>query len=158
MSGGFGTSLKVYGFDLGVQFSYALGGKVLDSEYGGLMHIGTYGDSWHTDIRNRWTPTNTNTDVPRLEAENQMLTQSSSRFLTDASYVALRNINFGYNFSQSVLKDLKIQKLRVYMAADNVALWSKRKGLDPRLNLNGINETPVYSPIRTVSAGLLLTL
>ena len=158
LSGGFGTSLKVYGFDLGVQFSYALGGKVLDSEYGGLMHIGTYGDSWHTDIRNRWTPTNTNTDVPRLEAENQMLTQSSSRFLTDASYVALRNINFGYNFSQSVLKDLKIQKLRVYMAADNVALWSKRKGLDPRLNLNGINETPVYSPIRTVSAGLLLTL
>ncbi len=158
LQGGFGTVLNVYNFDFSAQFSYRIGGKVLDSEYGNLMHIGEYGDSWHVDIRNRWTPTNTITDIPRLEAENQSMTQSSSRFLTDASYIALRNINLGYNFSQDVLKDLKIQKLRVFVVADNVALWSKRKGLDPRMSISGLNDVPSYSPIRTVSAGLLLTL
>ncbi|ATA68039.1 SusC/RagA family TonB-linked outer membrane protein [Capnocytophaga cynodegmi] len=158
LQGGFGTTLNVYGFDLGVNFSYKLGGKILDSEYSGLMHIGNYGDNWHRDILNRWTPTNRNTDTPRLEAENQDINQSSSRFLTDASYIALRNINVGYNFSPSVLEDLKIKKLRVYMAADNVALWSKRKGLDPRQSIAGFNNDATYSPIRTVSAGLLLTL
>ena len=46
----------------------------------------------------------------------------------------------------------------VYLAADNVALWSKRKGLDPRQSLSGEDATSsFYSPIRTVSGGINLT-
>lgn len=141
-----------------MQFSYQLGGDILDSQYGNLMHTGDSGSNWHTDIRNRWTPENKNSDIPRLEYNNQALTQSSDRFMTDASYLALRSISLGYNLPANFVNKYSIQGLRVYVAADNVYLWSKRKGLDPRVSISGLNNEARYSPIRTVSAGFILTL
>ena len=141
-------------FDLALQFSYQLGGKFLDSQYMGLMHTGGNGRGWHTDIRNRWTPENRNTDVPRLQFNSQNIVATSDRFLIDASYLSLRNLSLGYNFGPEVTEKLKLSRLRYYITADNVYLWSKRQGLDPRASIGGTNTYAVYSPIRTVSMGL----
>ena len=158
LQGGFSTSLEFYGFDLFTQFSYQIGGKMLDSEYSGLMHAGTMGNNWSTDIANRWTPTNTITDVPRIEYNNQNLNAQSDRFLTDASYLSLKTVNFGYSLPKSVIKKAGLTNLRLYVSADNVALWSKRKGMDPRVSLSGLNNESVYSPIRSFSMGLVVNL
>ena len=62
---------------------------------------------------------------------------SSDRFLTDASYLSLQNINAGYTLPADWTKHAGIQKLRVYFAADNIWVWSQRQGLDPRQSISG---------------------
>ena len=121
------------------------------------MHSGELGMNWHKDIRNRWTPENTNTDVPRLEFANQKIGSASDRFLIPSDYLSLRNISIGYTFPKEMIEKLYLAKLRYYLTADNVYLWSYRQGLDPRTSISGNNSNAVYSPIRTISMGLTLT-
>ena len=56
----------------------------------------------------------------------------SDRFIVSSDYLSLRNVSLGYTFKQGVVEKLGLTKLRYYLTADNVYLWSKRKGLDPR--------------------------
>ena len=100
--------------------------------------------------------TNTVTDVPRLNSADKYASATSTRFLTSSNYLSLNNITLGYTLPSSIVKSLNIQKLRLYVAADNVALLSSRKGLDPRQSFTAAT-TARYTPIRTVSGGLLLT-
>ena len=86
---------------------------------------------------------------------------SSSRFLTNASYLSLENINLGYTLPNDWVKKLYLEKLRVYFACENVWVWSKRQGLDPRqfalggTSIGGGNT--YYSAIRTLSGGITVT-
>ena len=158
IAGGFYANAAAYGFDFSIQFSYRVGGKVYDGSYSELMSSGRPGTNWHKDILNHWTPENTNTDVPRLHNQNQKLTQGSDRFLIDGSYLSLNNLTLGYSLPKSVLSKAKIQGLRLYFAADNLGLWSKRKGLDPRIALNGTQDYSVNSAVRALSFGINLNL
>ena len=157
--GGFGLDAKAYGFDLSVQFAYQAGGKIFDSTYQGFMDPGTssyLGRTWHKDIAKAWSPTNTNTDVPRMANEglaSQYANATSDRFLISSNYLSLNNITLGYTFPKAWTSKLGLGELRIYGAAENVALWSKRKGLDPRQGFLSSNNS-TYSPIRTVSGGL----
>lgn len=160
-TGGFSTNASYKNFDLSVAFSYQIGGKILDNQYANLMSIGnSTANGWSPDILRAWTPENTNTDVPRLEYLNQNLTPSfSDRFLTDASFLSLRNVNLGYTINNELLQKTKVVKgLRVFVSGDNLWLTSKRKGLDPRTNLSGTNNGALYSAIRTVIAGVSINL
>jgi hypothetical protein len=82
---------------------------------------------------------------------------TSDRFITDASYLSLQNINLGYTLPQSLTRRISLEKVRVYVAADNVWLWSKRQGLDPRQSIAGSTTSSYYSPIRTISGGITVT-
>lgn len=154
--GGFGTSVKAYGVDLSVQFAFQFGGRIFDSSYQSYMQPGAdIGSTWHKDILNAWTPENTNTDVPRTYVASQMsyASSTSDRFLISSNYVSLNNITLGYTFPAKWTKKLQISSLRIYGAAENVALWSRRKGLDPRQSfISSSNST--YSPIRAISGGI----
>jgi hypothetical protein len=156
--GGFGTTLNVYGVDLSVACAYQLGGKIYDNAYASLMHSGysSAGKNWHADILNSWTPENTNTDVPRVNTADQYTTSVSDRFLISSNYLSLQNITLGYTLPSKVSKKIRIEKLRVYAVADNVALLSARQGLDPRQGYTSSNNA-TYSPIRSISGGISLT-
>ena len=119
------------------------------------MSTDAMGSAWHTDMLNAWTPENTNTDIPRLNVQDQYtgnLTQD--RWLTSSNYLSLQNITFGYTLPKSWTQKLQIEGVRLYFVADNVALWSARKGLDPRQSY--LSADNVYSPIRTISGGISL--
>lgn len=153
--GGFGTDLSFKGFDLSMQFAYSLGGQIIDYQYSNLMSPSNNSGNWHRDILNSWSLTNKGeTFLPRLEYNNQDLNQSLERFLTSASYLSFRNITLGYNLPQSVMERWGISSVRVYAMVDNVALFSKRKGFDPRYSISGSNSNSTYSAIRTMSLGL----
>jgi len=157
--GGFSTAFNFFGFNLSAQFAYQLGGKIYDSGYSRLMHggVSSYaGNNWHTDILNSWTPTNTNTDVPRVDASDSYAISTSTRFLTSSNYLSINNITFGYTFPAKWTKKIGIDRLNLNVAADNVALFSARKGLDPRQSFTSAT-TALYTPIRTVSGGLKIT-
>lgn len=154
--GGFGTSIEAYGFDASIQLSYQLGGQIYDSGYRYMMAGKGAGQNWHKDIYNAWTPTNTHTDVPRLNAQDSFTNASSDRWLISSNYLSINNITVGYTLPSNLVKKMFIEKLRVYFTADNVGLIAKRKGLDPRQSYT-TSTNSLYSPIRTISGGISLT-
>lgn len=157
--GGFGTTLSWKDIDFSIDFTYGLGGKCMDSSYKSYMltpNGSNMGGSFHADVLNSWSPANPNSDIPRWQwGDNDIST--SNRFLTSASYLSLQNINLGYTLPASLTKKFFVEKLRVYFAAENVWLWSKRQGLDPRQSVSGATTNAYYSPIRTLTGGLTLT-
>ncbi len=156
--GGFGTNLSLYGFDLSVAFSYQLGGKIYDTGYSRIMGSGSnydYGHNWHKDILNAWTPENRFTDVPRLDATDNYTFSyyNSDRGLVSSNYLALNNITLGYTIPASATKKFGVSALRVYVSGDNLALWSARKGLDPRQSFTSAT-TALYTAVRCISGGI----
>jgi len=159
MSGGFGTKLELFGFDLSVAFNYQLGGKILDTYYSSLMHSGYSSDAghnWHMDILNSWTPENTNTNIPRVNSDDYYTNATSTRFLVSSNYLNIQNITLGYTLPSKWTKKIGVEKIRFYGVADNVAMFAARKGLDPRLGFGG-SSSAYYSPIRSISGGLSVT-
>jgi hypothetical protein len=157
--GGFGFNLELYGFDISASLAYQLGGHIYDSGYASYMDPGTssyLGRTWHKDMLNAWTPENTNTDVPRMATSGDAATYAtatSTRFITSSNYLSLNNVTIGYTLPASITRALRLSTVRVYGAAENVALWSARKGLDPRQGfVSSSNAT--YSPIRSISGGV----
>ncbi len=158
--GGFGTSVNAFGFDFSIDFNYQLGGQVYDGTYAGLMsspYQQSRGRSFHKDLLNAWTPENNNSNIPYMMYSDQYVTSTSDRFLTSASYLALQNINFGYTIPSKLTKKMEVERIRLYLSCDNVALWSKRKGLDPRQSITGSVTNAYYAPIRTISGGINVT-
>lgn len=159
MFGGFGTTLAWKGFDFSIQTSFQLGGDVYDSGYQSLMDTGngfTAGTNWHKDMLNSWTPDNTITDVPRANASDNYPNNTSDRFLISSDYFSIDNITLGYTLPKSLLSKIGIEGLRVYFAADNVALFSARQGLDPRLGIVSVS-TSYYTSRRSLTGGIKLT-
>ncbi len=155
--GGFGTSLNFYGFDLSVAFTYQIGGLAYDSGYAAAMYSPankSTGMNWHKDILNAWTPENSNSNIPRLQYEDQDQNAQSDRFLLDASYLNLQNINFGYTLPSHITRKFGIDRIRIYLACENVYYWSRRQGFDPRYSYAGSTSQASYSPVRTISGGI----
>jgi TonB-linked SusC/RagA family outer membrane protein len=157
--GGFGTRIDFFGFDFSIDFAYQIGGLAYDGTYALAMDspvASSKGGSFHADLLNSWTAANP-TDQPRFRFGDTYTAATSDRFLTDASYLTIQNISFGYTLPSRVCKKFSVENLRLYLACDNVWLWSKRQGLDPRYNFSGGVNNTIYAPIRTISGGLSLT-
>ena len=154
--GGFGTNLAWKGFDVSVDFTYQLGGYVYDGTYSSLMGSSN-GQAIHVDMLNAWSPTNTSSNIPRWQYADDRMNAQSDRFITSASYLSLQNITLGYTLPKSWVSKLKIQKVRIYGVADNIWVWSKRQGLDPRMSITGGASSAYYSSVRTISGGISVT-
>ena len=158
--GGFGTTLKVYGFDLSANFSFQIGGKAYDSTYASFMSSPTsshMGYNFHKDLLDSWSEENPNSNIPRFQYAETYNSSGSTRFLTNASYLNIENINLGYTLPTSVAKNLYLEALRIYMSCENVAYISKRKGFDPRQAYDKTTNGTYYSPMRTISIGATVT-
>jgi TonB-linked SusC/RagA family outer membrane protein len=143
------------GFSLDVLITYGIGGTFLDNGYADMMHSGAFGSSFHPDILNAWRQAGDITNVPRLQNGSTDLVRSqSTRFLTDASFWTLKNINFGYSFNNTITEKLGVDNLRVSVSGENLYLKSKRTGLDPQYNLAGTPEGDDFSPSRIFTFGL----
>ena len=163
--GGFGTTFKAYGFDLSAQFSFQLGGRYYDGTYQALMHTSSgIGTAWHKDVLDSWSETNKDSDIPRLDGDTSVGQTAVSNYLISSNYLSVNNITLGYTFPESVTSYLKISGLRIYVAGDNLAVKSARKGVDPRYSMglgsltsgSGLNSGS-YSAMRTVTGGITLT-
>ena len=157
LTGGLSTTFEAYGFDLSIQTAFQIGGYVWDSQYMTLMNTGDAGENFHKDMFNRWTPANTNTNIPQLLYQDQDQALGGDFALINASYFSLRNLTLGYTLPKSLVKKVGIGNLRVYLTGDNLWLQSKRKGLDPRQSFSG-GTGYVYSALSSYSIGLNLTL
>jgi hypothetical protein len=115
------------------------------------------GTNFHKDVFKAWTPENKNSDIPRFQFEDQYTASDSDRFLTNASYLNFQNAQLGYTLPERLTKKMNVNRLRVYVACDNIVYWSCRQGFDPRFSFSGTTNSAVNSPVRTVSGGINLT-
>ncbi len=157
--GGIGTNLSFHGFDFSINMNYQLGGKAYDYTYQTLMHTGgTTSTTWHIDMLKAWTSENANSNIPRLRySEKYSQNARSDRFITNASYLNIQNINFGYTLPTTLTRQFNIQNMRIYFSGENLLYISARQGFDPRYTLKGYTNPELYSPIRTISGGISLT-
>lgn len=156
LDGGFGLDFEAYGVTLSISCSYRIGGYGYDNMYALLMHSDKVGSmNWHKDIKNAWTETNKNTNIPRLSNGNdQYANAASDRFLTSNSFLSLNNINLGYKFPKKWVEKIKLTNLQVWVAADNLAIATARKGYNPMMSTSGTNGYNDYSPLSTVMGGI----
>jgi TonB-linked SusC/RagA family outer membrane protein len=151
--GGFDTALRYKNIDLGVAFAYQFGGYGYDSNYMNFFSPDA-GQNLHRDIANTWTPENTTASLPMVDLTDTKLNYATSTLgLIKSDYISIQNISAGYTFPSEISNRFKLSSLRFYGLVDNVALWSKRQGYDPRLSLVGGSDNK-YSLFRTISFGI----
>ena len=127
--GGFGFNIDYKRFYLSSQFNFVQGVSRFDFDLSSFSDPNSIGQfNLSRDLLNYWTPSNRNTDQPSLNVANQGFAEESDRFLIDASYLRIRNLQLGYNFPSSFFKD-KLS-LKVFASAENIYTWSKWRGWD----------------------------
>jgi len=100
-----------------------------------------------TQVLNAWTPTNTNTNIPRaISADPNNNARPSPRFIEDGSYLRLKNIILSYNIPDKSLQSLTkgaVKNISIYISAQNILTFTKYTGFDPEVG----NRTPGSSSI-----------
>ena len=90
-----------------------------------------------TRVLDAWTPTNTNTDVPRaISSDPNQNARTSTRFLEDGSYLRLKNVSLSYNIPEKSLQSITkgaVSNIRIYIAAQNILTITKYTGYDPEV-------------------------
>lgn len=127
-SGGFNTRLEVANFDISALFVFATGFQLYRSE--GRFYERNGGSFWNQTRNqlNAWTPDNPNTDVPEARLFTNNGNQHSTRYLSDADFLRLRNLQIGYTF-KNIGKNRN--SIRIFASGQNLLLWTKFDGLDP---------------------------
>lgn len=158
LSGGFGTNLKFKDFEFSALFAYSIGGKIYNGDKVSLLHNGSSaGRAMSVDLLDRWTPDNTNTNVPRLQTSNAYAwTSTSTRFLIDADYLRLKNLTLGYNLPENILRVIHVANLKIYAQAENLLTFFKEEGIDPEQTIGGSTYFR-YPAMKTISFGVNLT-
>lgn len=149
--GSISNNLSYKGFDLSILLTYSVGGYVLDGVYSSLFSTRNAGDNFHVDVQRRWQEEGDITDVPRL-VHGQVNYATNDR-LIDASYLSIKNITLGYNLPKNIVERAKLKSCRIFVSADNLALFTKLKGMDPQYSFAG-DQNYEYIPLKTLSAGI----
>ncbi len=152
-------------FDLALFFQGVYGNKIFDAEKiirEGMSRL------FNSDVNvlNAWTPTNTNTDIPRaISGDPNSNVRPSSRWIESGSYLRLKNLQLGYNIPMTWLKPATnnlVSKVRIYVSSTNLFTITKYTGLDPEVGskngtlTNGIDYGQYPSP-RALQVGLQAT-
>jgi TonB-linked SusC/RagA family outer membrane protein len=136
MQGGFGFDVSYKGFFASSTFTFVTDVWRFDFDEESLYDPTSLGQfTVSSDLLNAWTPTNTNTNVPAISASNYGIGSTiSDRFLRDASYIRLRNLQVGYRVPQKMLANTFISDISLTLQAENLVTWSKWDGFDAESN------------------------
>jgi TonB-dependent starch-binding outer membrane protein SusC len=111
---------------------------------------------------NRWTPTNTNTDVPRVGVNPNTLSANSqitSNLLEDGSYLRLRTATLSWLVPQSIQQRLRMSAWRVYVTGTNLFTITDYSGFDPDVSAQSVGnanrgiDIGAYPLARTITFG-----
>ncbi|KFF22383.1 SusC/RagA family TonB-linked outer membrane protein [Chryseobacterium sp. JM1] len=154
--GGFGTDFTYKGISLAVNFAYQFGGYGYDDIYRSLFHSDTYASNYSTDLSKTWTPENPNAALPRVDLTSTNQNGNSTLYLIKSDYISLQDVTLSYQLPESFAQQAGLSGLKIYVTGNNLYLWSKRKGYDPRASLTGVSDAYRYSLLSSVSLGFKL--
>lgn len=159
-TGGITNNLSYKGVDLSFFFQFVQGNEVWNHTrvFAEGMN-GVFGQT--AAVLNRWTPENTNTDVPRaVYGDPNGNRRNSDRWIEDGSYVRLKNIQLGYNLPTSLVERARMRNVRVFVQGQNLLTFTDYSGLDPEVNtFSGSNTSLgtdflVYPQAKAVTFGV----
>ena len=142
-AGGITNNFDYAGFDLSVFFQWSYGADILNAnrllfESGfnrraNLNQFASYVD--------RWTFENPESDIPRVSSSPSN-TVFSTRVIEDGSYLRLKTVSLGYTLQKKILERYKIEKVRVFVSAQNLYTLTNFSGYDPEVSVRNSAITP----------------
>lgn len=158
--GGVTNTFSFKGLDLSVFFQGSFGNDIYNANRQALESL-TGPVNQLTTVMDRWTPTNTNTSIPRAVFNDPNNNgRFSSRWIEDGSYVRLKNLTLGYTLPTTLISKAHISSLRVYVSGQNLITWTDYSGYDPEVSADPFSATAfgrdfgVYPQSRTYTVGL----
>jgi TonB-linked SusC/RagA family outer membrane protein len=140
------NTLDYKNFDLSIFFHGSVGNKLLNMTRMNLEWNRT------TESLNRWTPTNTNTDIPRNGFYySKYGGYINSHFIEDASFLRMKNITLGYTVRSN---SSVFQSFRVYGSVENLFTITKYTGWDPEVDTKGYESNSNGGQTANAGAGL----
>ena len=148
LTGGFTTNVTWKGFNVQAFFQYSYGNKVLNYNALKFNESGKYWNrgNMYATFADRWTPENTDTDIPRvLEATgggdvSVANPRVTDKYVEDGSFIRFKTLSVTYTLPKKLISKLKISNVSLVASAQNLALWTKYSGQDPEVsNYGGIN-------------------
>ena len=135
----YGINAKIFfaGFDLEALFYGVQGGEVLNfTKWFTDFYPSFAGIGKSSRVLDAWTPTNTNTSIPRFENVSNFSTNGvlNSYYVEEGSYFRLRSLKLGYNVPAGVLRRAGIEKLRLFIQGTNLFTATKYTGTDPEVS------------------------
>ena len=150
---GFASQLRYKNWDLSFNFQGSYGNKLYNQLEQALESPNaSYNAS--AKLANRWSETNPSTTVPRAYALNLYNSYLDSRFIEDASYLRLKNIQVGYSFKPRLQNGTKLG-IYLYASAQNLLTITNYSGFDPEYS--GYVDRGTYPTARTFTFGVKLS-
>ena len=162
-TGGFVNDFTYKNFDLNIFFQWSYGNDLINANR--LVFEGNGKNTFYLNQfaswSERWQPDNPSNTLFRTGGQGPFA--YSSRVIEDGSYLRLKTVTLGYKLDDKFAKKLKIQSLRVFASAQNLATWTNYSGPDPEVSIRNSALTPgfdysAYPRPRTLTFGLNLIL
>lgn len=131
---GFTNNFSYKAFDLSINMYGSYGNEIFNFQ---RIKTEAMSDLYKNQLKvvaNRWTPENTNTDVPRVvQSDPNQNARISDRFVEDGSFLRISNITLGYNLPKRYFANIPLSSLRVYTKVQNVYTFTNYSGYDPEV-------------------------
>jgi TonB-linked SusC/RagA family outer membrane protein len=151
--GGLNLSVNYGNWDLGADFYYNWGNQIYN---GKRQFRGNMNDNIEASYaQNRWTSGNPSNTDPATVPLN---IPASTYFIESGAFLRLNNLTLGFVMPQSILKKLKMNRMRVYLASQNLFTAKRYSGFSPELLTTDILASGIelsnYPTTRTFAAGV----
>jgi TonB-dependent starch-binding outer membrane protein SusC len=156
--GGFTNEFTAGPFNLNVFLQGSFGNKVLNGPAINTRNVSNLSNQT-ADALNRWTPTNTNTNVPRANVNRPR--ELYDVHVESGSFVRLQSLSLGYRLPPQLVAGA--ENARVVVTGQNLHLWTDYSGYDPEVNSFGGDarargiDLGAYPRARIWNVGLSLT-
>ncbi|TGV02583.1 SusC/RagA family TonB-linked outer membrane protein [Flavivirga rizhaonensis] len=159
---GFNASLNWKGFDFNIFFqgeadkqTYMRGNFANDLRGRGFENI--LKDLWdgRTILNDDFSAVAQAGKYPAAGTTNSDI--AADLWLEDASYLRIKNLQFGYTFPGNLSDKLGINSLRLYFNATNLYTFTNYRGFDPETANLSSNGGAIYPQSRTYAVGLNLS-
>jgi hypothetical protein len=176
--GGLNQQFTYKDFDLSIFLNFQGGNDVINANRLEFTNAYTPNSNNLAIMNDRWRNVNEQgqvvtdpAELAKINANAKLWTPSTSSnsftlhswAVEDGSFIRLNNITLGYNFPKSIIQKMKVQRLRLYVTGNNLAVFTNYSGYDPEVSTR--RSTPVtpgvdysaYPRSRTFIAGVNLT-
>ena len=130
---GLNADFSYRGFDISLFFQGVQGVDIYNLLWAGI-NDGEGDNNATTEMLNRWTPNNRDTNVPRaIAGDPNDNDRPSTRFIEDGSYLRLRNLQIGYTFGEGVRDRLNLSNLRIFATGQNLFTLTDYRSFNPEV-------------------------
>lgn len=117
-------------FDFTINIFSSLGRKLINGGRWLTMNTDRF-HAMHEDMLDAWTPSNSDSDIPRVIYGDARNARASDYWLEDASYLRIKYLELGYTIPRSLTESMGIGGIRFYIAAENLITFTGYSGYDP---------------------------